>query len=65
MAEIFEHPLFKLETPGIILSLAPGLSSIASPIPLGEVDTDLLRNLCVIWREKDKNSMIQRLCSDQ
>ncbi|PVF92833.1 Pkinase-domain-containing protein [Serendipita vermifera] len=65
MKEIFEHPLFHLETPGIILSPTPGLDGIASPVAPADIDTDLLRNLCVIWREKDKSSMIRRLCSDE
>lgn len=65
MAEIFAHPLLKIDTPGIILPPAPKIEEIALAVVKNEIDSDLLRNLCIIWREKDTSSMVSRLCSDE
>lgn len=65
MPEIFKHPLLQMDTPGIILPPAPNIDEIALPVIEGDIDSDLLRNLCIIWREKDKTSMVNRLCSEE
>ncbi len=55
----------RMDTPGIILPPAPRLDEIALPVVKEDVDGDLLRNLCIIWREKDRFAMIERLCSEE
>ncbi|KIM27350.1 hypothetical protein M408DRAFT_71417 [Serendipita vermifera MAFF 305830] len=65
MREIFSHPLMRMDTPGIILPPAPRLDELALPVAKKDVDSDLLRNLCIIWREKDKMAMLERLCSEE
>ncbi|CCA73157.1 related to serine/threonine protein kinase [Serendipita indica DSM 11827] len=64
MRQIFQHPLLQLDTPGIILPPVPKIEDYALPVARDDVDADLLRSLCIIWREKDLQSMIARLCSD-
>jgi serine/threonine protein kinase len=65
MRDIFAHPLLRMDTPGIILPPSPRLDELALPVHHEEVDPDLLRNLCIIWREKDRSAMVERLCSDE
>jgi hypothetical protein len=65
MRDIFAHPLLRMDTPGIILPPLPRLDELALPVRHEEVDPDLLRNLCIIWREKDQVDMVARLCSDE
>jgi len=65
MRQILAHPLLRMDTPGIILPPAPRLDELAVPVLREEVDPDLLRNLCIIWREKGQSAMVDRLCSDE
>jgi hypothetical protein len=65
MPDILSHPLLQMDTPGIILPPAPKIDEIALSVTREDVDPDLLRNLCIIWREKDKSSMVARLCSTE
>lgn len=68
MADIFKHPLMLMNTPGIILPPAPRIKDIALAVRREEIDSDLLRNLCIIWREKGREGregLATRLCSEE
>jgi len=65
MDEILKHPLLQMDTPGIILAPTPGLGDFMMPVALEDVDPDLVKNLCIIWREQSESSMVGRLCSNE
>lgn len=68
MREIFVHPLLMMDTPGIILPPAPNPADIALPVKRADIDPDLLRNLCVIWRQngrEGREKMVGRLTSEE
>lgn len=68
MREIFAHPLLTMDTPGIILPPAPNPAEIALPVKRVDIDPDLLRNLCVIWRQNGRHGrekMAGRLTSEE
>jgi hypothetical protein len=56
------------DPPGIILPPAPNPADIALPVRRADIDPDLLRNLCVIWRQngrEGRDKMVGRLTSEE